>query len=744
MIKQIDYLKQQAEELIVQLKIKEFDFSKLENREKIASGGFSFVYSIVFEGNLYALKCINKMWIKLLRNVNHPNVIKFYGISRAQIENAEDITLVLQLANGGNLRDHLAKKQQMGLYKISWIELIQIAMNITNGLNYLHDNDIIHQDLHSKNILINDGNALISDFGNSQNLNDPFSLDGSVMVGITPYIDPQCFTLETEVKRDKISDIYSLGVLFWELTSGIPPFSNFRSNQYILSRLIVEGLRESIVRNTPLDYTDLYKQCWSFEKNQRPTLDIVLNKLKKLQTKKIEFITNIIKEQRINKQWIKHFFLNRDIREALDISDTAEKIKILEEKFNSYGEYVAVSVTVGGIITIKNWSEIDDESKSRLKVYLQLSIDYAKGLRLKNFENMPIDDLHMFVNSKSIQTAGDLYKWVRDLHNDNSKCLEIISYEKFKPTFQLLPEDLIKKIFEYSNVQYLDESKLISKLQSQYDKTKGLEWISSSELPLCIFDWVQDYLLQHGIILLRSKPARAKKAAIKLLKEPKITPINKITIILTQPKTHQEAYLLENGMILKEEDNLEFDKIPFTEHSSMFNIPFEDFTNSNRLSSNAIYCQIIFHTIKLSFDVSDIEYSQEFLNAVNSARQDSESSNILCKLFGNDYGQLLPRTFTLGGVLSKKYISSNHPIGFTTQKLDLNYNDSDAIQIIEQLLEKWNKEFNTLYFLNNEGDVIYRNKIGDWLNALANNPKHWNIISSEDWMQIYNATKQNT
>ncbi|CAG8815810.1 25590_t:CDS:1, partial [Gigaspora rosea] len=84
------------------------------------------------------------------------------------------------------------------------------------------------------------------------------------------------------------------------------------------------------------------------------------------------------------------------------------------------------------------------------------------------------------------------------------------------------------------------------------------------------------------------------------------------------------------------------------------------------------------------------------------------------------------------------------PIGFKTQQLDLIYNDSDAIQKIEQFLKKWNKEFNTSYFLNNEGDIIYRNKIGDWLNSLANNPKHWNIISSEDWMQIYNVSKQNT
>ncbi|KAF0381915.1 kinase-like protein [Gigaspora margarita] len=823
MVEQLDYL-EQLEELLVNYKIKEFDFTKHKNRKKIAHGGFSDVYSIVFEGTPYALKCLKnnlgyyefkllKREIKLLHKVDHRNIIKLYGISRApaQTEDTTNIMLVLKLANGGNLRDHLAKKQQMGLYKILWIDLIQIGMDITNGLKYLHDNGIIHRDLHSKNILINDGNALISDFGYSQKLNDSITFDGSDMIGVIPYIEPQCF-VQTKIKRDQASDIYSLGVLFWELTSGTPPFSNF-SNQLILITKIPKGLREKPISNTPLNYVNLYNQCWSSEPNKRPTLEFVLDELKKLQTTDIVSITHVI-----NEQWIKCFSLNKgrnlnrnkfvigrgiilgddgelkiekirqsipiiyfpkgknglqtennnayihipvltlhyecnttsefiqNIREVINISDTAEKFKKLGENFNYYGEYVVTSVIVGGILTIKNWSEINNKNKSRLKAYLQLGIDYAKGIRLKNFENTPIDDLHIFVNSKNLQNAGNLYKWIKDLHNSKD-LLEIISYETFKPSFQLLPEDLIQKIHEFYNVQYIDEAELISGIQTQYDKKIFPEWITSSELPLYICDWIQDNLLQHGIVLHRSKPGRAKKAALKFLKEPEIIQIDKITIILTQPKTRQEVYLFENGLILKNEDELELNNIPFIEHRSTNNIPLEDFENTKEQFSNAIYCQIIFNTIKISFDTSDVEYLREFLSSITSAHQDSESSRNLCKLFGNDYGYLLPRTFTLGGILSKKYISNNHPKDFPTQRLDLKYDDPNASQKIEQLLETWNKEFkdvNTFYFINNEGDVIYRNKIGDWLNTLANNPKNWSIISSEDWMKMYNVSNPNT
>ncbi|CAG8746269.1 15575_t:CDS:2 [Gigaspora margarita] len=415
----------------------------------------------------------------------------------------------------------------------------------------------------------------------------------------------------------------------------------------------------------------------------------------------------------------------QNIREVINISDTAEKFKKLGEIFNYYGEYIVTSVIVGGIITIKNWSEINNKNKSRLKAYLQLGIDYAKGIRLKNFENTPIDDLHVFVNSKNLQNAGNLYKWIKDLHNSKD-LLEIISYETFKPSFQLLPEDLIKKIHEFYNVQYTDEAELISRIQTQYDKKIFPEWITSSE-----FHYI--YMTGFKIIYYNT--------------EPKIIQIDKITIILMQPKTRQEVYLFENGFILKKEDELELNNIPFIEHRSTNNIPLEDFENSKEQFSNAIYCQIIFNTIKISFDTSDVEYLREFLNSITSAHQDSESSRNLCKLFGNDYGYLLPRTFTLGGVLSKKYISNNYPKDFPTQRLDLKYDDPNASQKIEQLLETWNKEFkdvNTFYCINNEGDVIYRNKIGDWLNTLANNSKNWCIISSEDWMKMYNVSNPNT
>ncbi|RIB27864.1 kinase-like domain-containing protein, partial [Gigaspora rosea] len=176
-------------------------------------------------------------------------------------------------------------------------DLIRIAKEITLGLIHLHDKNIIHRDLHSMNILINDGKALITDFGISKQLDAATTGPNSntSVKGIPAYIEPQCFIYceEKVAEINKKSDIYSLGVLFWELTSGIPPFMNFR-NEIIIIR-IARGDREKIVDNTPSSYANLFEKCWSTEPDQRPSLDQVLVELNKLSTENtVEFIINSI------------------------------------------------------------------------------------------------------------------------------------------------------------------------------------------------------------------------------------------------------------------------------------------------------------------------------------------------------------------------------------------------------------------------------------------------------------------
>ncbi|KAF0531734.1 kinase-like protein [Gigaspora margarita] len=82
----------------------------------------------------------------------------------------------------------------------------------------------------------------------------------------------------------------STGVLFWELTSGIPSFNGLTNAAIILK--IANGAREKFVDETPLSYSDLFEKCWSTEPEQRPSLKQVLNELEKETS--VEFIINRI------------------------------------------------------------------------------------------------------------------------------------------------------------------------------------------------------------------------------------------------------------------------------------------------------------------------------------------------------------------------------------------------------------------------------------------------------------------
>ncbi|RIA88992.1 kinase-like domain-containing protein [Glomus cerebriforme] len=143
-----------------------------------------------------------------------------------------------------------------------------MALDITCGLKCLHSEEIIHRDLHSKNILVNNGKLLIADLGLSKKIEANTSSMANRM-GIVEYIEPQCFN-NADYKKDKKSDIYGLGVILWEITSGRPPFSNYQQQELLSHHISINKLRETPIRDTPLEYQQLYQKCWDDDPNIRP------------------------------------------------------------------------------------------------------------------------------------------------------------------------------------------------------------------------------------------------------------------------------------------------------------------------------------------------------------------------------------------------------------------------------------------------------------------------------------------
>ncbi|PKC12008.1 kinase-like protein [Rhizophagus irregularis] len=115
--------------------------------------------------------------------------------------------------------------------------------------NYLRNNGIVHGDLHSNNILIHKVTIKLTDFSCS-------------------FEKGKCCD-NTEINEK--SDIYSLAVTFWELTSCLSPFNYEMIKDHTSLMLdILNVLRENPIPNTNIKFIELYQKCWKYETDDRP------------------------------------------------------------------------------------------------------------------------------------------------------------------------------------------------------------------------------------------------------------------------------------------------------------------------------------------------------------------------------------------------------------------------------------------------------------------------------------------
>jgi serine/threonine protein kinase len=193
----------------------------------------------------------------------YSNILNVYGISKNPV--TKEYIMVLEYAEGGNFSDWMKK-----YYKdFEWKNKIEALSDIINGLMDIHQNQMVHCDFHTGNILFMDDsndvtNICISDMGLSGKIDDK---DKTNVYGVMPYVAPEVLSGKPYTQA---ADIYSFGMIMYFIITGIQPFANHAHND-VLALYIINGFRPEIYEfEEPKCYIDLMKKCWDSNPENRP------------------------------------------------------------------------------------------------------------------------------------------------------------------------------------------------------------------------------------------------------------------------------------------------------------------------------------------------------------------------------------------------------------------------------------------------------------------------------------------
>ena len=210
-------------------------FPSLEVIELLGAGGMGAVYKARQKGldRLVALKILPDEFAhdvkfalrfareaRTLAKLNHPNIVSVFEFGNVQ----ETYYFLMEFVDGPTLRDVISAGQ------LSPEEALAIVPHLCSALQFAHDNGVVHRDIKPENILLaKDGGVTIADFGLSRMLGDERQstalTDTHQIMGTLRYMAPEQLAGTRSV--DHRADIYSLGVVFYELLTGELPIGRF-------------------------------------------------------------------------------------------------------------------------------------------------------------------------------------------------------------------------------------------------------------------------------------------------------------------------------------------------------------------------------------------------------------------------------------------------------------------------------------------------------------------------------------
>mmetsp|Transcript_2856 Transcript_2856/g.4341 ORF Transcript_2856/g.4341 Transcript_2856/m.4341 type:complete len:452 (+) Transcript_2856:42-1397(+) len=214
----------------------------------------------------------------VLSRIRHPHIVRFLGSGYQPRR-----FLVLELLDGGSLSHALGvrvdKDQRSWRKHFSYLDALRLGRSMAGALDYLHFHwhdaiSIIHRDLKPDNIgFTNDGMIKLFDFGlcsvvrskqRGKGICETYAMTGNT--GTLRYMAPE---VALGKPYNQSVDVYSFGIILWQITKGRVPFSGLGRRTY-MENVVMGGERPRCDRKWPKAFTALLQRCWHEDMTQRP------------------------------------------------------------------------------------------------------------------------------------------------------------------------------------------------------------------------------------------------------------------------------------------------------------------------------------------------------------------------------------------------------------------------------------------------------------------------------------------
>ncbi|KAJ9543028.1 hypothetical protein OSB04_022735 [Centaurea solstitialis] len=291
----------------------EIDLGRLDIKNVIAHGTYGSVYKGIYDDQDVAVKVLDwgeddhattaktstlrasfQQEISVWHKLDHPNVTKFIGASMGttdlKIPSKNDPNLhqnpvpsraccvVVEYLPGGTLKKFLIKNSRK---KLPFKTVVQLALDLSRGLSYLHSKKIVHRDLKTENMMLDANKTLkIVDFGVARvEAQNPRDMTG--VTGTLGYMAPE--VLEGKPYNRKC-DVYSFGICLWEIYCCDMPYADLSFAE--ASSAVVHQFTSSIPKCCPSSFASILKKCWDMNPEKRPEMEEVVKLLEAIDTGK--------------------------------------------------------------------------------------------------------------------------------------------------------------------------------------------------------------------------------------------------------------------------------------------------------------------------------------------------------------------------------------------------------------------------------------------------------------------------